>query len=298
MAPRKRAHRRPHIPLATRARAVELARTLGSQKLAAKKTGMSEAQLSRTIAKERKLGSVADRPRSGRPRKIPEKSLNYIKLASARKVVRNAAEVQRELRDIEGVDVTVQTVRNMLQRSGLKTKRVVRREKLTAAHREQRVQFARRKLNDRHFDWDSVVFTDETSISRQETGRPEYVIDRISGPPVHVSDEPKIPHGGGKFNLWAALCPDGVFVWEIFDESLTAEKYREILETKLFPAAKRRFKQRAWVMQQDNARPHTGVGNTQWLKKEARARKFTIVQWPVNSPDLSPIEEFWLELKT
>ena len=49
--------------------------------------------------------------------------------------------------------------------------------------------------------------------------------------------------------------------------------------------------------QQDNARPHTAKRTLEFLQAFARNYGLTIMDWPANSPNLSPIENLWAHLK-
>jgi transposase len=259
---------------------------------------MSQSAVSRAARKAKQRGTVANLPHPPRTFKISEEQAEYIKLSCKRGHFRTAPQIAHYLQDHFNLRVVRSTVHRLLHRLGLEVKIVRRREQLTQEQREERLKFATEHKDKTTDWWKSVVFLDEAGIHRQETGRPEFVIGPIGDSAVAVSQEIELAHGGGHVNLWAALCADGILTWEVYSGSLTAEKYKEILETKLFPAAKARFRRRRWMLQQDNATPHTGKGNTAWLEQQAAAQNFTVLQWPVNSPDLSPIEEFWLELKT
>ena len=49
-----------------------------------------------------------------------------------------------------------------------------------------------------------------------------------------------------------------------------------------------------WVLQQDGARQHTSKKTLEFLQENSIHK----MQWPVNSPDLSPIENRWSIMKT
>jgi transposase len=76
-----------------------------------------------------------------------------------------------------------------------------------------------------------------------------------------------------------------------FDGWVDAESYLDvILKDQVLPEMKI---DRSLVFQQDNAKPHKGPKVMEWLKKQ----KFNYINWPPQSPDLSPIEMIWNVMK-
>jgi transposase len=290
--------RRPQHSLEKRLQAVLRVQAGERQQAIARDLKMHQSSVSRAYTKAIKRNTLANLPHRRRPRKIPQEKLEYIALQCKRGHFRTTPDVQQYLQAECGVRVVRTTVHNTLHRLGLEVKKVHRHEELTPEQRKERLAFAIEHEHKTVDWWKRVVFLDEAGIHRQETGRPQYVIGPIGDSATAIADEIQLAHGGGRINIWGALSCDGMLCWDIYKETLTAEKYKELLETTLFPAAKARFRRRAWMLEQDNATPHTGKGNTAWVNQQAAARNFTVLKWPVNSPDFSPIEEFWLELKT
>lgn len=75
---------------------------------------------------------------------------------------------------------------------------------------------------------------------------------------------------------------------------MDAAKYKQILEKNLRPSARQLKMDRWFNFQHDNDLKHTAKETTQWLKD----RKVNVLEWPIHCPDLNPIENLWMDLKT
>ena len=80
-------------------------------------------------------------------------------------------------------------------------------------------------------------------------------------------------------------------------KNITASEYKDVVQkTLLLPEGKKLFSangQSAWIFQQDNDPTHRG--GHKWAKEwmERSGCNIKTLEWPPNSPDISPIENIW-----
>ena len=96
-------------------------------------------------------------------------------------------------------------------------------------------------------------------------------------------------YGGGSLMVWTGITAhwrtDLVFI----NGTLNAQKYhQDILARHVVPF----IRANGGTLQQDNACPHVGRDNMDYLRRN----NIDVLLWPALSPDLSPIEHLWDQL--
>ncbi len=86
--------------------------------------------------------------------------------------------------------------------------------------------------------------------------------------------------------VWGCISVYGMGSLHVLEGTMNSERYIKVLEQHMLPS-------RLLVFQQDNAKSHTAAITTAWL----RSRRVQVLNWPVCSPDLSPIENIWHIIK-
>ncbi len=72
----------------------------------------------------------------------------------------------------------------------------------------------------------------------------------------------------------------------VLEGTMNAERYIKLLGKHMLPS-------RRCLFQHDNSKPHTAAIITAYL----HSRRVRVLNWPVCSPDLTPIENIWCIIK-
>lgn len=139
-----------------------------------KKTGESWMYIKRTIERFEETGDVVDLPRSGRPKKLSEKTLRRVRRCLTRKKTGSLRKTAAYLKRKYNLCPSKTTIGRIA--AALKLRYLVRPKKplLTQAHQKARVQFARMR-HGRHF-WENVLWTDEASFALYSDTRGQWVL--------------------------------------------------------------------------------------------------------------------------
>jgi len=178
---------------------------------------------------------------------------------------------------------------------------------LSANNKAARLEFAQRNKNT---NWATVMFTDRKRFEFKYPGvkvtRSKWV---IRGEPWQAQ---QVNHPQS-VNLYAGFTIHGMTSAHIVTgtsklkseyvnkkgepaKNITASEYKDVVQKTLLPEGKKLFSangQSAWIFQQDNDPTHRG--GHKWAKEwmERSGCNIKTLEWPPNSPDISPIENIW-----
>ena len=183
------------------------------------------------------------------------------------------------------------------------------RKELSSATKTKRLAFAKANLKT---NWKLVLFTDRKKFSFKYPGVKVGNGKWLKGSEEHIASQ--VNHAS-TLNIYAGLSPYGMtLAHEVAGtkglktpfknrkgqaaRNITSEAYEMVMKETLLPGGRRLFSQggglASWTYQQDNdpAHKHASSHINASNNLHGSSVKF-LPNWPPNSPDLNPIENFW-----
>ena len=253
----------------------------------AHKTGFDRQFINRWIKKFESGEPIEEGKRTGHPRKLDKQVEQLLEHTMRGKRRRSSRIVARDLKRRKIADISHMTVQRAAHRLGMRPFRRRKTSRLTKQYMMQRFKFAKSSKNK---DWSAVVFSDEHKFKQFKGGNPAHdIVWAKSASEVPVKE---IERWGLTLDAWAGISSRGKTKLMLYEGTLKANGYQNILEKALLPAAKEWFEdeKEGWELQQDKASCHTAKSTTRFLEEKGIA---VVEGWPTKGDDINPMENLW-----
>jgi transposase len=275
-----------------------------SLKSIARATNVSPSFVGKVLKIVKATGDVVPQPRKAPQRKLTEAVKKKIIMIADSGKSFSAQAIAVKLLAEEGLRVCSRSVQRVLKDASFDYVADKTTTSLTDKQMKKRVKFA---TSHKRTTWNSVLFTDSkifwmraspTQKSWQRKGMRRSSPGKRHAAKVHV-------YAGvcayGKIGIYAVTGTSGIISKFINPKTglpqsgVCGLEYKELLELKMLPDAEKLFANsrtpNSWTFQQDGATVHRTKAALELLKENCP--KFIALDWPANSPDLSPIENIW-----
>lgn len=265
---------------------------------AASNLGIPDSTASDLWRKFQQTGTTHTRPRSGRPSKITNRA--------RRSVIREArANRQKPLDEIGRLVspvLSATSVRQILASVGLHRRKARKVVYLTKEHKKRRKAWAKEFKDWDDEDWERVIWSDESYVYIGDDRGTVWVTRGVDEAYDEDCVIPTFKQSPLRVMIWSCIMKGSRGPLVILNYpggkggEMTAARYQDqVLDKVLFDYYWKMSQERGQVVfQQDGARCHTAKSTLAWLERNL----IEIFPHPASSPDLSPIEPLWHELKT
>lgn len=258
----------------------------------AKAKGLRRPTVQYIVEKIRRTGSAASRLRSGRPKKITERSSRVI-ARSIRRDPRLPLKVHKAIFSDTNIDVSLPTFAKAAHDLGLHSRRAVRRPKLSDTHKERRLKWAKEHAHWTKEQWSKVIWSDESRFLVIGNDGRERVLRKDGEALLEQHIKQTTKYGGGSVMVWGCFTASGIGPIKTVEGRVNGKAYTKILKENLLPYLHRN-KLSDHLFQEDNAPCHVSKFVRLW---KSRSGISVLPDWPAQSPDLNPIENLWDELE-
>jgi hypothetical protein len=183
--------------------------------------------------------------------------------------------------------VSIATLHRHLKHYGMERSIAKRQILLSEANRLKRLAFAKELIQWSDDKLNSIFWTDETKVQSWPNG--EIVFYRAPGD-LEITT-PMKNNGGGGVMFWGCMTRAAWGPLTVCDGTINGSKYLQLLKDFVIPEFE--AAEDGFIFQQDNAPAHKKREVMEFLSEQT----FEILNWPPQSPDLSPIEWIWNNIK-
>lgn len=164
---------------------------------------------------------------------------------------------------------------------------------LTPTQKNNRLRWAKEHKDWTSQQWDAIQWSDEARFEVCVGDSRSRVIRKKDEAfhPDCLKRKVKFP---ASVMVWGSMSSKGVGKLHFIEGTVDTNKYLDILEESLLPVMEEHVTSRKdFVFQQDGAACHTSKKALKWMEDY----NIPLLEWVSSSPDLSPIETLWHEMK-
>jgi transposase len=236
-------------------------------------------------------GSTAPRKRFGKARITSKQTDNMIRRAAVRDPTISSTQIRADLPN----DVTVSTRtirRRLLKDAGLRSRRPALKPRLSLKNIRDRIAFCRAHRHWSITKWRQVMFSDETQI--KQFAPHKSLVRRPPNQRFNARYTVPAVKQCPSIMVWGAIASSGrcgIYLMQK-GQTVNSQQYLKILQEKVPNLMEIR---RCKIFQHDGAPCHQSRLVKSWLEDH---NVQVLGPWPGSSPDLNPIENCWVKLKS
>ena len=141
--------------------------------------------------------------------------------------------------------------------------------------------------------WDRVIFTDKSIFTSANDG--PVLVYRPQGQRYNPQYMPTCKcRGRVSVNCWGWISHEGGGILHCIEGHLDGLQYQHILRNIMVSSVRILYPKGIIHLQQDHSSIHDSCVVQEWLSRQADVE---LLDWPLQAPDMNPIENMWSEVK-